>query len=203
MTNHYYTNNLDIESEIKKLKFKLLNNELTFYTDNGVFSKGTIDYGTRVLVENCEIKEHYKSILDLGCGYGPVGISLAKEFSNLVIDMVDVNLRALELAKRNALENNVKNVNIYESYIYNNIVAKFDCILTNPPIRAGKTVVHEMLEKSYDYLNDQGALFVVIQKKQGAPSAKEKMETVFGNCEVVCKDKGYYILKSKKNTNLD
>jgi 16S rRNA (guanine1207-N2)-methyltransferase len=198
MTNHYYNNNLDTKSDVKQFTFKLLSNELKFLTDHGVFSKGTIDYGTRVLIENCEVLPSQKKFLDLGCGYGPVGISLAKEFSHIEVDMVDVNLRALELAKKNANLNKLTNVNIFMSNIYQNIRSTYDCILTNPPIRAGKSVVFEMLEKSYEYLNDDGVLYVVIQKKQGAPSAKENLMSVFENCEIVSKDKGYYILKSVK-----
>lgn len=196
---HYYTNNLDTKSNLKQFKYKLLNIELTFNTDNGVFSKNIIDYGTRVLIENVKIESEYKKVLDLGCGYGPIGISLAKKYLNLNIDMVDVNFRALNLAKMNALGNNVNNVNIYESNIYNNIHIKYDCIFTNPPIRAGKKVINEIIEKSIDFLNSSGCIYLVIQKKQGAPSAKDKLIQIYNNCEIICKDKGYYLLKSKKN----
>jgi 16S rRNA (guanine1207-N2)-methyltransferase len=198
MVNHYYTNNLDTKSDEQKFIFKLLSHELTFYTDHGVFSKDIIDYGTSVLVKNSVIEPWYQRILDLGCGYGPIGISLAKEFSNIHFDMVDVNLRALNLAKKNALVNNVKNISIFESNIYKNIHTKYDCILTNPPIRAGKQVVHEILEKGIDYLNENGSIFVIIQKKQGAPSAMDKLRQIYDNCEIVCKNKGYYLLKSTK-----
>lgn len=198
MTNHYYNSNLETKSNQQKMTFTLLGLNLTFYTDHGVFSKGTIDYGTRVLIDSYVYKPQHRHILDLGCGYGPIGISLAKKFSNLQVDLVDVNLRAIALAKLNILENNVLNANVYESNIYERITQKYDCILTNPPIRAGKKVVHEILENSIDYLNEHGEIYVVIQKKQGAPSAQKKLLEVFGNCEVVTKDRGYYVLRSEK-----
>ena len=138
-------------------------------------------------------------ILDVGCGYGPIGLSLAKSYENRNIHMVDVNHRALELAKRNAKNNNILNVSIYESYCYEGVKGKFAAILSNPPIRAGKKVVHGILEEAQHHLVDGGELWVVIQKKQGAPSAKKKMEEVYGNCEVISKDKGYFILRSIKS----
>ncbi len=111
--------------------------------------------------------------------------------------MVDINNRALDLAQQNAVKNKVQAI-IFQSNIYEQVEGQFDHVISNPPIRAGKQVVHEIIEKSIDYLVDGGDLTIVIQKKQGAPSAKNKMEEVFGNCEVVKKDKGYYILRSEK-----
>jgi 16S rRNA (guanine1207-N2)-methyltransferase len=198
MATHYYNNNLDTKSNMKKQKIQLLDQELVFYTDHGVFSKDAVDFGTRTLLKNYQLKKNHHQILDMGCGYGPVGISLAKKFSNLEIDMVDVNLRAIELTKRNIIENNVLNAQVYESNIYDKINKTFDCILTNPPIRAGKQVVHEILTRSIEFLNPNGEILVVIQKKQGAPSAKKALELTFGNCDVIDKDHGYYILRSEK-----
>ncbi len=200
--NHYYNNNLETKSNEQKFIYKILSHELTFITDHGVFSKNTIDYGSKVLIENCVMESWYKRVLDVGCGYGPIGISLAKEFSSIHFDLIDVNLRALNLAEKNKNINKLKNISIFESNIFKKINNKYDCILTNPPIRAGKKVVHEILEGAIDYLNEQGALYVVIQKKQGAPSTKDKLKQIYQNCEIVCRDKGYYLLKSiKKSKN--
>ncbi len=198
MTNHYYNSNLETKSNEKTIKIELLENELTFITDNGVFSKSAVDYGSKVLIENCVMNTGYKKVLDVGCGYGPIGISLAKKFSNIHYDLVDVNLRAINLAKKNAEINNLKNISIFESNIYEMINTIYDCILSNPPIRAGKIVVHQILEESIMYLNPGGSIYIVIQKKQGAPSAMEKLTQVYGNCEIICRDKGYYILRSIK-----
>ena len=111
--------------------------------------------------------------------------------------MIDINSRAIDLAKQNAERNQV-DANIFQSNIYESVTGKFDYVISNPPIRAGKKVVHQVIEEAYDHLNQGGTLTIVIQKKQGAPSAKAKMEDVFGNAEVVKKDKGYYILRSEK-----
>jgi len=195
---HYYTNNIDLKSEETQIHFRYREHSLVFVSDIGVFSKERVDYGSRVLLDVMNILPTQKTLLDVGCGYGTLGISLKKEYSWLEVDMVDVNERALHLASESAKYNHVDDVHIYESFIYENVNKKFDVIVSNPPIRAGKKVVFEILEKAYDYLNDQGELIVVIQKKQGAPSAKKKMEEVFGNCEIIKKDKGYFILKSVK-----
>lgn len=200
MNNHYYTENPNIIHNEKNWQFELLNNKINFTTDNGVFSKQTVDYGTRVMLESFrEDVVPEGKILDLGTGYGPVGISLALAYPKRNIDMIDVNNLALSLAKKNAQNNNVTNqVNIFQSDIYQNVTDKYAAILTNPPVRAGKDVVQEMLKKAIDHMVNDATLTVVLQKKQGAPSAKKLMEEVFGNCEIIKKDKGYYILESKK-----
>ena len=198
---HYYTNNVYLESEESKISFRFRGHELTFISDIGVFSKEKVDYGSRVLLDAMDVKENQKSLLDVGCGYGTLGVSLAKVYPWLSVEMVDVNGRAVLLTNKSIEHNNVQNAKAYESYIYENVEGTFDVIISNPPIRAGKKVVFEILEKSYEHLNNNGELVIVIQKKQGAPSAKAKMEEVFGNCEVVNRDKGYYILKSQKLAN--
>lgn len=200
MNNHYYTENPNIIHNEKNWQFELLNNKINFTTDNGVFSKQTVDYGTRVMLESFrEDVVPEGKILDLGTGYGPVGISLALAYPKRNIDMIDINNLALSLAKKNAQNNNVTNqVNIFQSDIYQNVTDKYAAILTNPPVRAGKDVVQEMLKKAIDHMVNDATLTVVLQKKQGAPSAKKLMEEVFGNCEIIKKDKGYYILESKK-----
>lgn len=197
---HYYTNETDLKSDIKKFEFDFKGNTLTFTSDAGVFSKNFIDFGSQVLLNAIEIKNECKTILDVGCGYGAMGVSLAYTYPDKQFDLVDVNLRAMDLCRLNAKNNNVNNVEVYESSVYSNVNKSFDLILSNPPIRAGKEVVHMILEEAYLHLNNLGELWIVIQKKQGAPSAKKKMEDVFGNVEVVKKDKGYYILKSVKNS---
>lgn len=196
---HYFTDNSTLESNPSTFTFTYMGNDIFFASDIGVFSKTMIDYGSRVMLDSITIEENQKTLLDVGCGYGTFGISLKKRFSHLCIDMVDVNDRALSLCQKNVERNKVEDIRVYKSYIYDAIDNSYDVIITNPPIRAGKEVVHKILVESYQYLNDSGELWVVIQKKQGAPSAKNKMQEVFGNVGVVKKDKGYYILKSKKH----
>lgn len=195
---HYYTDNTDLISEPVVFQYDYQGHILNFTSDHGVFSKAMIDYGSRVLLDAITVDETKKTLLDVGCGYGTFGICLKTVYPWLKMEMVDVNDRALDLCRKNAEANNIQDVAIYKSYIYDNVEKSFDLIVSNPPIRAGKEVVHQILEKAYNHLNIDGELWIVIQKKQGAPSAKSKMNEVFGNCEVVKKDKGYYILKSKK-----
>ena len=195
---HYYTNNIDLKSDETKIHFHYRGHDLIFMSDIGVFSKERVDYGSRVLLDNINLQEHQKSLLDVGCGYGTLGISLKKVYPWLHVEMIDVNERAVHLANESIALNQEDDIVAYTSSIYENVQGTFDVIVTNPPIRAGKKVVFEILEKAYDHLNQQGELFVVIQKKQGAPSAQKKMLDVFSNCEIVKKDKGYYILKSIK-----
>lgn len=195
-TNMYYEDNRDLAHDVQELSVELLELPLHFLTDAGVFSKNAIDYGSRVLLDNFQ-PEGAKTLLDVGCGYGTLALTLAKKYG-LKATLVDVNSRALDLAKKNADKNNIEVNGIFLSNIYDNVEGKFDAVISNPPIRAGKEVVHTILSDAYEHLNDDGHLTIVIQKKQGAPSAQKKMKDVFGNCEIVAKDKGYYILRSYK-----
>ena len=189
----YYAENPDAAHDIHELRVDLLGEKMTFLTDAGVFSKKMVDFGSQLLLKCLEVNQE-ETVLDVGCGYGPLGLSLAKAYG-VQATMVDINNRALDLARQNAERNKVE-ATIFQSNIYEQVEGKFDHVISNPPIRAGKQVVHEIIEKSEDFLETGGDLTIVIQKKQGAPSAKSKMEDVFGNCEIVKKDKGYYILRS-------
>ncbi|XMB67596.1 class I SAM-dependent methyltransferase [Mycoplasmatota bacterium zrk1] len=199
--NHYYMNNNDLKSEPKEIRAVFSVCSFSFITDNGVFSKGSVDYGSKVLInalskyfETIPLKG--KRVLDVGCGYGPIGIVLGTLYPKLRMDMVDISDRAIELARNNIKLNNVSNVSIFKSNLYDNVTNKYSIIISNPPIRAGKHIVHAILENAKKYLEDLGELWIVIQKKQGAPSAKKRMIHVFGNAEVVERDKGYFIIRS-------
>ncbi len=163
------------------MDFSIKGYSLTFTTDNGVFSKNEVDFGSRLLIDTFTLPAVDGDILDLGCGYGPVGIALAKDFPDRnIIGGVDINQRALELANENARQNDVKNVSFLESDIFSEIKEKkFAAILTNPPIRAGKQVVHQMLEDSKEALLYGGELSVVIQKKQGGSICSEETRRTF------------------------
>ena len=192
---HYYTENDDLISEPEQFIFNYRGKALTFVSDNGVFSKKMIDYGSRVLLEAISIDSSKKTLLDVGCGYGSFGIALKSVYPFLEIDMVDVNDRALNLARENLKLNNMS-ANVYLSNTYDKVENKYDLIVTNPPIRAGKEIVTKILVESKKYLNLNGEIWVVIQKKQGAPSAKKNLESVFKKVDIVKRDKGYYILRA-------
>lgn len=198
VADHYFSNDPSSKSDRKRWEYTLRGNQFIFLSDHGVFSKNEVDFGSRLLIEAFQMPDVRGDVLDVGCGYGPIGLSLAKESQGREVHMVDVNERALELAKENAANNKIGNVRIYQSSVYENIDGQYAAILSNPPIRAGKHVVHEILEKAVDHLVPGGELWIVIQKKQGAPSAMKKLEAVFSEVDVVEKKKGYYIIKSKK-----
>lgn len=195
---HYYITDKTLGSNKKKLTYTYFGINVELFSDLGIFSKERIDFGTNVLLNNLAIQANAKSILDLGCGYGIIGICLGKKFPDKSITMVDVNERCIELTNENIKKNSLKNATCYLSNLYDNIKGKFDVIVSNPPIRAGKEVVFSVIKKGYEHLNNDGEIWVVIQKKQGAPSLEKLMEEVFGNVLVAAKEKGYYILTSKK-----
>ena len=201
MSNHYYTKNPETESKEASWTFPLRGREFRFISDSGVFSKKTVDFGSRLLIETFRLNEEVAGdILDVGCGYGPMGLALAHAYPARLVEMVDVNERALSLARRNAEANNIRNVKVYESNTYDQVPQErqFAAIVSNPPIRAGKQVVHCILSEAHTHLLLGGTLTVVIQKKQGAPSAEQKMLDVFGNVEIIARDKGYWIIQSVK-----
>lgn len=195
---HYFTDNRELAKNRKDLSFRFSCFNLTFVSDNGVFCKNYIDEGSIVLLEVLNKNNLGKKILDVGCGYGTIGITLKKCFPDSLIDMVEINPRAIELAEINAKRNNC-DVRIIESDIYSNVNdSDYTDIVTNPPIRAGKKVIYRIFEEAHNHLCDGGTLWIVIRKNHGAQSAKKFVEGVFGNCEIIKKEKGYYILKSVK-----
>lgn len=198
--NHYFTDNRHLSENRKEISFRFWCFTLSFITDNGVFSKDGVDFGSRVLIETlCEQKELGEQMLDVGCGYGPIGISLKKAFPNSHMTMIDVNPRAVYLAKENAKHNDVE-AEILVSNVYEEITGNtFTDIITNPPIRAGKKIIYQIFEEAYPHLVPGGHLWVVIRKAQGALSAKAFIEQIYGNCEIINKEKGYFILKAQKS----
>ena len=190
---HYFTNE-NLPSDIRENNCNVLGNNFTFLTDNGVFSKDGLDFGSRLLLEVIPREEVGGKILDMGCGYGVFGIVLARVTSHRV-DMVDVNHRALHLSKRNAKLNGVSDlVSIFESNCYSNISEKYSTIITNPPIRAGKKIVYDIVMNARNYLEDGGNLYLVIRKEQGAKSLIVDLEKVY-TVKVLEKKKGFFIIQ--------
>ena len=196
---HYFTNDENQKSNEKEFQTEILGKKFKFMTDIGVFSKGELDDASRFLIETVAPVLPKGDVLDVGCGYGAIGVSLASSSPESTIHMVDINLRATGLASRNAELNNIKNVLVYESNIYQNVKKRdFTSIISNPPIRAGKKVVHEILENAPTYLATGGTLTIVIGKQHGAASAEKKLEEVFGNVERLDRKKGFWVLQSRK-----
>ena len=193
----YFDNDKNIKSERKIIKFNFDNKVFSIYSDNGVFSKDRFDYGTRVLLNSVDVDKLFGNVLDLGCGLGVVGIILGTFNKGINIDMVDINERAIDLAKNNLVLNNVK-ANVFVSDIYSNIDNKYDFIITNPPIRAGKEVVRKFLLGGYDYLNDNGILYFVMRKDHGVKSMIKELENKY-NVTIINKDKGFYIVSLTKH----
>lgn len=190
----YFDNNDALESKLRILKYKSFN----FYSDLGVFSKDKIDYGSILLVESY-LKYHNekKDILDVGCGYGFLGCVIGKE-TNSNIDMTDINNRALHLSKMNQKENNVENLNIFNSNIYENITKSYDIIISNPPIRAGKNVYLTIINDSFNHLNPDGELWFVMRNNHGVKTVIKNISKEH-ETKVIKKDAGYYIVMAKKN----
>lgn len=192
----YFDNDNNIKSERKLIKFNFDNKVFSIYSDNGVFSKNRFDYGTRVLLNSIDIDKLSGNVLDLGCGVGVVGLILGTINKNISIDMVDINERAINLTKNNLVLNSVK-ANVFVSDIYSNIDNKYDFIITNPPIRAGKNVIRGFLLGSYDYLKDDGTLYFVMRKDHGVKSMIKELSVKF-NTSIVNKDKGFYVVLCTK-----
>lgn len=194
---HYFTNNPTSKSEERMLTYKIADKTIKFISDNGVFSKEHVDIATNFML-NVLIKEEIKGkVLDLGCGYGTIGITLSK-FFDINVTMLDINERALNLTRRNCELNQIKNVTIIESDGMEKITDKYNVIITNPPIRAGKVVIYKMYEDAYTHLEEGGSFYLVINKKHGAPSTKEYLTQIFGNCEMLDRKSGFHVMKCVK-----
>jgi 16S rRNA (guanine1207-N2)-methyltransferase len=194
---HYFTNNSNLKSDFRTINYEYAGDTITFTSDLGVFSKDKIDFGSRLLVENyLKRGESNISLLDVGCGYGFIGLTLAK-FKNTNSTLIDINKRAVHLAEMNIKNNKIVNAQAFESYIYENVTGKYDAIITNPPIRAGREVVMGILKGAADHLNDNGTLWFVIRKNQGAETIMKLLSDTY-SMEVVEKSKGFYIIIAKK-----
>ena len=201
---HYFSEVQDVKSAKKIINYEIKNEKFEFLTDNGVFSKTKVDFGTDVMLRTF-LNENKKleniRILDIGCGYGVVSVVLKRFFEKAKILSTDVNERALELTKENIQKNNrTDDFEVRKSFVFDNISENFDMILSNPPIRAGKQVIFEIYEKSFFHLNKNGEFYCVIQTKHGAKSTKKKLEELFGNCTTLVIEAGYRIFRCVKNS---
>lgn len=191
---HYFTNDSKLKSNENVVDVIIKKDKYSFITDNGVFSKKGLDFGTRTLLEALDIDNMKGRVLDFGCGYGPIGIFIKKN-TNCDVDMIDINERSINLARKNAKLNDVQ-VNIFVSDMYQNIDKKYDYIVTNPPIRIGKESLYKILFDAKKYLNPNGELWLVINKDQGAKSLFQDLQKSY-DVKIVEKNKGFFIILAK------
>lgn len=192
---HYFIDDENLKSNIQEFRIKFLDNYFNFKTDNGVFSKGELDFGTKLLIEMVLKEDIGGNGLDLGCGYGPIGVILSK-LKKVNMDMVDINHRAVHLAKENIRLNKCLNCEAIFSDGYQNIDKKYDFIVSNPPIRVGKVKLYELIRESNNYLKENGKIYLVIRKEQGAKSFIKDFGLIY-EIEVLTKSKGFYIISLK------
>ena len=197
---HYFKEDPNLASNIKTITYEVNGVSMQLFTDNGVFSKNKVDEGSLAFLKVILPLNLGNNILDLGCGYGTIGLTLAVVKKEARVTLADINSRALALCRRNAELNNVsQRVTILQSDIYTKIEGKYDSIVINPPIRAGKSVTYKMYEEAKQYLIDGGSLLIVIRKAQGAESAAKYIESIFGNVKLLDRHKGYHIYQAVKS----
>ena len=195
MSDHYYTANPASAHDERRVALTALGNALVFTTDAGVFSRDGLDKGTEALLNALPVPMEGR-VLDLGCGWGPVGVALGKKYPALEIVMTDINQRAAELARRNLAANGVR-AQVVQGDGFAAVEGSFDAILTNPPIRAGKAVIYALFREARARLNPGGALYIVIRKQQGAPSALKFLREVYDEAEVIDRSGGFHVIRAR------
>lgn len=200
MNDHYYTPNPTSAHHLRRIEFEVLGETLRFDTDAGVFSRDGLDTGSRALLE--ALPELRGRVLDLGCGWGAVGVALKKHFPQIDLTMTDVNQRAVDLARQNLALNGVSAQTVQGDGL-ENVSGTFDFVVTNPPIRAGKQAIYRMFADARDRLNPGGSLFIVIRKQQGAPSALKYLRELFADAQVIARDAGFWVIQSTNGTSAE
>ena len=195
MNDHYYTWTPQSASRPAECSFTYRGVDLVFETDAGVFSRGEVDTGTRLLLEALP-EDMHGEILDLGCGWGVIGISIARKWPETQVTMADVNTRALELSRKNAKRNRAEVICAESDGMEALADRNFDAVVTNPPIRAGKQVIYKMFADTAQRLKPGGALYLVIRKQQGAESCIRYLETIYEKVEKLDKSGGFWVLKA-------
>ena len=197
---HYFVNDDKVVSKPRTINYSFKGVDFSLESDNGVFSKNELDKGSELLIETLLPIDLGENVLDIGCGIGVIGLTLAYFTPSLKVCLTDVNTRALSLCSANAKSLKLsQRVTILQSDIYQKIEGKYSSIVSNPPIRAGKKVTYEIYRGALDHLIDSGSLYIVVRKNQGAPSVMSYLEELFGNVALLAREKGYYVLKATKN----
>ena len=197
MTPHYFSENPGGKDILFKIRVHVRGLKLEIYSAPGIFSHQKLDFGTRVLIENMIITDNSK-VLDLGTGYGIVGIVYGLLSPSSSVTMVDINERAVKVAKLNVKTLGLKNCKVLKSNLFEKIPEKFDNILVNPPISAGLKVCYKLIEESIEHLNKGGLFQLVARHKKGGRRLMEKIIELAGNCEVIAKSGGFWVYVAKK-----
>ena len=196
---HYYDLDPSLESKLRLVEYEILGQKYALYSDNGVFSKSRIDEGSLLLLKTILPLPIAGSVLDVGSGYGVIGLTIALTHVHTSVTLVDINPRAVALCARNIDKYKLSNrVTCLQSDIYSSVEGPYDSIVCNPPIRAGKIVTYAIYEGAYKHLNDGGCFYFVIRKAQGASSASQYVKEIFGNITLLARHKGYHIYMAKK-----
>lgn len=196
--NHYFEYNPDLKLEYFDIKVSLNGVEFDLISSSNVFSNRVLDEGSKIMMKVLTNQELRGSLLDLGCGYGPIGIYLKKVFPNLSITMSDINPLCCELTKNNLKRLNISDIEVVQSDSFENISKKFDYVIFNPPISVGKKIIYKMYMDTYEHMSNNGHLLIVIRKNKGALSHKEYLSSLYPSTSVIYKDKGYFIIECIK-----
>lgn len=194
MSEHYYSQKPASAHAPHVFTVEHAGRALTFETDAGVFSKNHLDKGTALLIRTLPKAQRGRA-LDLGCGWGAVGVCMAAAWHDAAIVMSDINERAVELSRRNLARNGLQGTVVQGDGIAH-LEGLFDLIAINPPIRAGKAVIYRLFEQSVAKLEKTGILYVVMRKQQGAPSAARHLKTLFAQVKTVAHAGGFHVLRA-------
>ena len=196
MVEHYFSSTPKSKVRLGLIRCQIRGQLFEFFTSAGVFSYKRIDSGTRLLIESMILPDT-GSILDLGCGYGPVGVVAAKIKPNLEVWMTDVNERAVEMASRNANRNRVSNIRIIKGFLYEPVRRMFfDTILVNPPISAGSNTIESIIEGSMKHLKAGGSIQLVVKTNKGGRALSKLLEQYYKRFEIIGRKGGYRVLKA-------
>lgn len=199
MVSHYFTKDPTTPSKERTITYKFNGLTYNLVTDTNVFAKNGIDVGTMILLKVIAQKINTGKVLDIGCGYGVIGLTLASYLPDIQVVCSDINLRAVNLTIRNARALKLSNrVTTLQSNLYENIEGNFDYVVSNPPIRAGKKVLDEIYTGAYRKLNTGGTLYLVVRRKQGAESTVRRLQEIYSRVDVLNKDKGYWVISATK-----
>ena len=195
---HYYSAQPKSEAKLGLIRTRLRGEPFEFMTASSVFSKKRVDTGTRLLIESMVLPKS-GCVLDMGCGYGAVGIAAAHSNPSLQVVLTDVNIRAVRLARENIERNKIVNAQVRCGFLYEPVEdSTFNCVLSNPPVSAGMATVKAIITEAPKIMTTKATLQMVIRSKIGGKTLPTIFEAVFGNCRVLSREGGYRVLIAEK-----